>query len=289
MRAVVAAVCAASATLGTVSARQATFRSGVDVVSVDVSVRLGSNPVPGLAAADFEVTDNGVRQKLESASVETLPIDVTLLLDVSRSVDGPLLGRLKQAVRETAALLRPADRLRLIAIHERITQVFPWQPGGSAPSTEALTAEGATALYDGLVAALVRPNERERRQLVVALTDGQDTLSITPLDTTRDVALRSDAVLHIVEPIDPKAKTPFRSNDATLRDLAHGTGGQLFLIQLTDSIGEAFKTALDDFRTSYVLRYMPQGVKREGWHDIVVTVTKPGAFEIRARKGYSGG
>ena len=33
-----------------------------------------------------------------------LPIDVTLLLDVSGSVDGLLLERLKASVRETAAL-----------------------------------------------------------------------------------------------------------------------------------------------------------------------------------------
>jgi hypothetical protein len=29
-------------------------------------------------------------------------------------------------------------------------------------------------------------------------------------------------------------------------------------------------------------------VPREGWHDIVVRVKKPGAYEVRARRGWGG-
>ena len=51
-------------------------------------------------------------------------------------------------------------------------------------------------------------------------------------------------------------------------------------------VGAAFKQAVSDFRTSYVLRYVPAGVSREGWHDITVRVKK-GTYEVRARKGYT--
>ena len=36
------------------------YRSGVDVVTVDVSVRSADKPVTGLTAADFEVLDNEI-------------------------------------------------------------------------------------------------------------------------------------------------------------------------------------------------------------------------------------
>src|SRR3990172_8009075 len=61
-------------------AQQATFRARVDVVSVTVSVMKGREPFAGLTAADFELTDSGVRQQVDAASLETVPIDVTVAI-----------------------------------------------------------------------------------------------------------------------------------------------------------------------------------------------------------------
>src|SRR5262245_5433653 len=80
------------------SEAQQLFRSGVDGVVIPVSVRTGNKPVTGLTAADFVLRDNGVVQELQSVAAEKIPIDVTLLLDLSSSVDGPMLQRLKTAV-----------------------------------------------------------------------------------------------------------------------------------------------------------------------------------------------
>ena len=266
------------------------FRGGTDVVTVDVSVRAGSRPVTGLTGADFEVLDNGVAQTIDAFSLESLPIDVTLLLDASRSVEGSLLDRLKTSVVETAGLLNPRDALRLIALQHRVQLVFPFQPGGGKPPVENLSAQGGTSLFDGLVAAMMRKTEPDRRQLVIAYTDGQDTLSILDAATARDVALRADTVVHLVVPLagartKPSSDTPAL---ALLRDLAGRTGGELFYIDAADPITEAFRRALDEFRTSYVLRYSPTGVARAGWHEISVKV-KTGQYDVRARKGYSGG
>jgi VWFA-related protein len=266
------------------------FRGGADVVSVDVSVRAGSRPVTGLGSTDFEVLDNGVPQTIEAFSLETLPIDVTLLLDASRSVEGTLLDRLKVSVVETAGLLSARDALRLIALQHRVRLVFPFQPGGTRPPVDNLTAQGGTSLFDGLVATMMRKTEPDRRQLVIAYTDGQDTVSIVDAAAARDVALRADTVVHLVVPLagartKPPADTPPL---ALLRDLAGRTGGALFYIDAADPITEGFRRALDEFRTSYVLRYSPTGVARPGWHEISVKV-KTGQYEVRARKGYSGG
>ena len=53
-------------------------------------------------------------------------------------------------------------------------------------------------------------------------------------------------------------------------------------------LGPAFVRALNDFRTSYVLRYAIQGQAKAGWHELQVRVTRPGEYEVRARKGYFG-
>lgn len=265
------------------------FRSSVTGVSVSVSVLQNNVPVTGLTAADFELLDNGVPQKISALSVETQPIDVTLLLDLSGSVEGGRLERLKLGVVETSRLLNPADRLRLIAVQHQLRQVFGFQSAGATPNLAGLSARGGTALVDGLSAAMMRPADPDRRQLIVAYTDGMDTLSILSPAVARDVAGFADALVHVVVPItgNQKSGAPSAFGAPFLSDLARRTGGQLFWVDTGAPIAAAFKRAIDDFRTSYVLRYLPAGVRNEGWHDIAVRV-KSGTYDIKARKGYSG-
>ncbi len=267
------------------------FRSEAEAVSVNVSVRTVEKAVGGLKATDFELKDNGVVQSIESFSIETQPIDVTLLLDLSRSVEGPRLERLKSSVSETAMLLHPDDRLRLIGMQHELHQVFPFQPGGSPPNVASLTAFGGTSLYDGLAAAMMRAAEPDRRQVVIAYTDGMDTISILPLDAIREVAGFADAVVQIVVPTVRGPRSANASSApaavAALSDIAARTGGQVFSMDVSAPIGDAFKQAIEDFRTSYVLRYIPKGVTRAGWHELNVRVTT-GTYEVRARKGYAG-
>ena len=52
-------------------------------------------------------------------------------------------------------------------------------------------------------------------------------------------------------------------------------------------LSEAFLRAIQDFRSSYVLRYTPEGVAPAEWHEIKVKVLKSGRHTVRARKGYS--
>jgi hypothetical protein len=274
------------ATVPTLGAtRQVVFRASADAVSVDVSVSRGNRPVPDLTTSDFELLDNGIPQTIQALSSETLPIDVTLLLDVSGSVEGRLLERMKAGVIETAELLGHEDRLRLIAVQHRLHEIFPFQPGGTRPPVDALAAVGGTSLLDGLVAAMARTAQPDRRQLVVAYTDGQDTSSVLDGATALAVALRSDAVVYIVVPTDDGSKPAGRT---LLADLAERTGGQLFVTGSADPVTDAFRRAIGDFHASYVLRYTPTGVSRDGWHELTVHVTS-GSYEVRARKGYGGG
>lgn len=294
------------------------FRSGVDGVSVVVSVRQGNKPVGGLTAADFQLTDNGVAQTISSVAAERVPLDLTLLLDSSSSVDGPQLARLKKAVLDTADLLRRDDRMRLIAISQVLHEVFAFQPRTATLPLDALKAEGATSLYDGMAATMMRPGDAGRRQLVVAFTDGRDSASIVDEKTAYEIARRSDAVLSIVVPVESaqaaagrrlaqrntvdslsgagnlSVNGPGQSPTGpdgvprALTQLVAPTGGLVIPLGTNESISHVFKATLEDFRASYVLQYTAAGVPAEGWHELSVTVTKRRGYEIRARKGYMG-
>jgi VWFA-related protein len=268
-------------------APQSIFRASIEGVSVNVSVRKGGQPVQDLTAADFELQDNGVRQRIAAVSVETLPVDVTLMLDVSASVEGRRLDRLKRSVTETAQYIRPDDQFRLIAVQHSLQQVFGFQPGGTAPAVGGLQARGGTSLLDGLSAALMRAAEPDRRQLIIAYTDGQDTISILDHEAVADVAGFADAVLYFVVPT-TGARNRTTSTAVTLADLAVRTGGEVFWVDYDAPITEAFQRALEAFRKSYVLRYTPSGVGDGGWHEVTVRVPKDETYEIRARRGYGG-
>jgi VWFA-related protein len=290
------ALIAAAATAGRTSIRaqqppQQTpvFRAEGDAVIVNVSVRGGNQPVSGLKAADFELRDSGVKQSIQEFSIERQPIDVTLLLDVSRSVEGPRLEQLKSSVVETSQLLRREDRLQLIAVQHWLHLIFPFQSGGSRASVDALTAAGGTALYDGIAAGMMVPPERDRRRLIIAYTDGQDTISALSLGALEDLSGFSDAVLQLVVPTlrGGASRSDSASGPPAVGRIATRTGGQLFLMNNAGRITDTFKQAIDDFRTSYVLKYFPAGVAHGGWHELDVKVAS-GKYDVRARKGYGG-
>ena len=298
---------------------QPIFKSGVDGITVVVSVRSGNRPVAGLTAADFEVRDNGVPQVITSMAAGKVPLDLTLVLDLSASVDGPTLQRLKTAVRDTAALLGPDDRIRLITISQVLHQVFSFRERGAEMILDGLAAEGATSLYDGIAATMMRPAQAGRRHLVVAFTDGRDSTSILEEKTVKEIARLTDAVVDIVVPVgapeDPATRRLAQRNtvdslmgaanvtngrsgpqaqagaDAVppvLSELVAPTAGQVIPLGLDDSISRVFKTILEDFRASYVIQYAAAGVAPDGWHELSVSVKKRPKYDIRARKGYMG-
>jgi glycerophosphoryl diester phosphodiesterase len=51
---------------------QTPFRTGVEIVELDVSVTRGGRPVLGLQAADFTLVDNGVMQDVQSVTLDRL-------------------------------------------------------------------------------------------------------------------------------------------------------------------------------------------------------------------------
>jgi VWFA-related protein len=295
-RALVAGLAALS--LSTFAAAQV-FRSGIDLVSVDVSVKSGNRVVAGLTAADFRLYDNGVLQQVEAVSIEDVPIDVTIFHDTSVS-QGGRIDSLKRDIVTVAGLLRAGDRIRLLTFDDQVQDAFGWQPAGSAPDVSRVKMGRISPVYDALVAAFLHRPETGRRHMVLALTDAADAGGITSIETLTAVADRSESVLHLVLLDDSRPTGPQRgvirqwnptraaaTEVALVEKLAEGTGGVVHEEPIfRNHVVSSFRKAFDDFRQSYVLRYSPQGVKPGGWHELKVEVVKPGRHTVRARRGY---
>ena len=89
------------------------FSSRVQAVLVDALVTQNGRPVSGLTAADFEVRDNGVLQKIDLLDAANLPINAVLALDTSASTAGRAsLSEICQIVSQTdAPFIRAASSI----------------------------------------------------------------------------------------------------------------------------------------------------------------------------------
>ena len=173
------------------------FRSISTLVSLSVSVKRAGRVVTGLTPADFTVIDNGVNQDVSRLSFEEVPIDTTVIVDVSGSTKDAW-NRIRRDAERIVASLRPIDRIRILAIDTYVHEVIPMQPAGGVKLPAQTEVGGVSPVRDAISAALIGRSDPERRRLVVALTDASDTKSITEAPMLFEVARRSDSVLHVV-------------------------------------------------------------------------------------------
>jgi VWFA-related protein len=277
------------------ASQQATFRATVNVVAVDAVVMRGRNPVVNLVAEDFRVTDNGVVQEILSVSQGNIPLDITVVLDFSESAEDEF-PKFVQSAEGMQRILRDEDRWQWLGIFSEARVVLPMrQATDPLPAIARPARVSMSAIHDTLFLALARPGEPERRHLVVVFTDGNDTWSMLDPKQLPGIADKADAVLHVVVSASPPAGQQvsgffaetdirrWRESQDALFDAARRSGGSIH--RLSDRTA-AFIKIIEDFRSAYVLRYTPRGVDTPGWHDLAVSVTRPGSFSIRARKGY---
>lgn len=283
------------------------FSTGVDAVRVDVLVTDGKRPVGGLRAADFELRDSGVIQRIDAVWFEDLPLSVMLALDASSSVRGEPLAHLKSAAHAVVSLLKGDDRAAVLTFSEEIDLFSDWTSDHQQlhRAIDSTRASGSTALHDAAYAALTLEDPRRGRPLVLIFSDGDDTFSWLPGQRVVDVARRGDAVVYGVSLHSSGARRPghlldFRSGlqpdvprsgpselaKPFLRALSEDTGGRSMDAVDSDRLRDAFVQVVHEFRSRYVLSYTPAGVADAGWHPLEVKL-KGRKATIVARRGYS--
>ena len=298
-RGIAFAVMAATGGSALALAQTPTFHATTSTVVVNVNVRRGNAVVANLTANDFRLSDNGVAQQIESVSIETMPIDVTLFLDTSGSTAGRR-DEMQHDVQTVISMLGKDDRFRMLTIGDAVEVAVPWVPAGTTVTANFPVIGGISLVNDALAFGLLHRAAPGRRHLVVGMTDRQDCGSVISASQVLAQAGRTEAMLYMVDysggggdgpEYRVRACTP-RANPrgvATLDDAAARTGGmvrrQTFWFRAS-SIAKTFKTILADFRQSYVLRYSPNGTSARGWHAVVVTVPNVPTATIRARQGY---
>lgn len=258
------------------------FSTTTEVVRVDVLVTDRGQPVLGLGPDDFELFDNGVRQHVDLVNFDDIPLNVTLALDMSDSVAGPRLERLRAAASALLAGLRPADQAALVTLSHivRLDAALSTNLESVRNALGKARGIGETALIDGIYAGIMVGESDLGRPLLIVFSDGIDTSSWLAPQAVLDIAKRSDVVAYAVS-------TPSPMKPVFLRGLASLTGGRLFEVESAANLEAIFVSALDEFRHRYLISYTPRGVTPEGWHRLAVRVKRKAT--IKARPGYLAG
>jgi len=279
--------------------RLPTFTSTVDVVNLNVSVTDGKERyVNGLAAGDFEVYEDGVRQQLCLFTQQRLPISLAVLVDSSLSMQTNLPA-VKTAALRLLHVLRAEDKAEVIQFNQKfgVLQDFTSDQGLLEAAVRGIRADGATGLYNALYVTLKDPRFRRQgddltRQAIAILSDGEDTSSLVSDDQVLQLARTANVTVFAIN-LRPARLTTLDSEAPDravffLTSLARETGGRAYFPTALAQLDGVYDKIADELRTQYALGYVSSNASRDGrWRRIAISTTQ-GAL-LRHRLGYYAG
>ena len=273
------------------------FRSGVDLVSLSVTVMDAGKYLTDLSQAEFTVFEDGVKQELTFFTRTNLPVALSILLDSSASMEE------RMPIAQAAAIgfahrLRPQDLGEIVDFDSKvdITQGFTNDPKLLEAAIKRTNPGGSTALYNALYISLkelkkvpTKSTDEIRRQAIVILSDGEDTSSLVSFDEVLDLAKRSETAIYTIglrnrESIN--ASRGFKEAEFVLKQLAQETGGRAFFPSRAEELPAVYDQISEELSSQYLMGYSSRNPKRDGlWRRVVVRVTRPNST-ARAKLGY---
>jgi Ca-activated chloride channel homolog len=237
------------------------FHVNVRLVNVFVNVTdADGGPVGGLAQDDFQLTEDGVPQKIAYFERQTdMPLSLVLAIDTSGSVRKDLDIEKREAHEFIRALLRPVDGMDLFDFNSDVREVVPFTADIHRldKGLDDMDAGPATALYDAVYLAAQRLAPRHGRKVLVILSDGGNTIKGVDFSEALEEAVRSEVMVYslIDLPILNDAGRDTGGEHALIT-LSQGTGGKSYYAQFGD-LSDAFRKVSEDLRTQYLIGYYP--------------------------------
>lgn len=268
---------------------RATIRVDTNVVLVPVTVL---DPllrmVTGLEPENFQVSEDGVRQKLISFGSEDTAISIGILLDTSGSM-GSNLGVSRRAVAEFFKSANPEDEAFLIEFNDRPELVVPFTHNLNEIENRILFAKskGSTALLDGVTLALANMKKAHNpRKAIIVVSDGGDNHSRYTEAEVKNRVKEAEVQIYAMGIFSGGGN--MNDDPILLTRLAELTGGRHFETSLRDMVDVAQKIGVE-LRNTYVLGYMPTNGARDGkYRKITLKVGARGMPKLTAswRRGY---
>jgi len=248
--------------------------------------------VGGLMQDNFAVTEDGHPQKIAVFEKQSeLPLNLTLAIDTSGSVQKDLTQEAAAARRFAHALVRPQDQMSVMQFATEVRALTPFTNKLQLidRGLNQLRGGWATALYDAIDQGSERLGPKDGRKVLVVISDGDDTAKNTTYPQALEQALRNEVMIYslIDVPIEASAGRSTGGEHALIT-LSEQTGGKYFYVS-EGGLDKAFQKVSDDLRTQYMIGYYPRNQEPgRTFHRIRVTVPRASAedFIVHHKTGY---
>jgi Ca-activated chloride channel homolog len=248
-------------------------------------------PVTGLSQEQFEISEEGVPQKIVRFEAETnRPLDLALMVDSSASTFKDLKFEDEAAAHFIRQVVRPGDRLAVFEFDEDVTQLADFSD--EVPKLQAAVRRimpgAGTSIYDALVLGsnALRKGPEGRRRAIVLVTDAGETTSVAKFEDARRHAIQSEALLYsiIIRPV-KNENGRNTAGEHALYTIMESTGGDMFILDDLNQLDSMFGQIDHELRTQYLLGYYAEPVPPPGSYRHVEVTVKTGDL-VRYRKGY---
>lgn len=311
------------AAAASLQAQQPTFKAGVEVVTVPVTVTsLDRNThIAGLTAADFRLEENGDRQVVSVVTRERVPVSLAIVVDSSAAMNAIMRREMAaEAVNRVVQGLAPEDEIAIVFLARNVEERLPWTRvkeikelnwGGWNPM-------GTAPLHDGLRAAFAKLQEaRNTRHAILLLTPGFESSSRIPLATLVKSRQESETSLfafglgsHRQEEVaaeDQHVRIGMPRSTATVRGLdsqgpnvippkplmevdyldtlVGDSGGAVTRILSMPEATMAARNLVAELHNQYLIGYTPKKAFDGKYRKVKIEVNRRGLY-VRHREGY---
>lgn len=270
----------------------AELRVQTDLVGILASVTdQNGQPIPDLTQDSFQLSEEGVPQKIAKFEAQTdRPLDLALMIDSSMSAFKDLRFETDAAARFIQQVVRPNDTLGVFEFDESVTKLSNFSD--NVPRLQAAVRKivpgSGTSIYDAveLASDSLARMPQGRRRAIVLVTDGGETTSVAKFDDTRRAAIASGALLYsiIIRAVNNENGRNTAGEHALIT-ITDSTGGALFILSDANQINQMFDRINRELRTQYFLGYYPTPTPPAA-SDRHVRVQVKSDYVVRYRKEY---
>lgn len=274
---------------------EATLKVDVKLVNVFVTVTDPHGaPIGSLQKENFALKEDGKEQKISIFDRESeLPLSIVLAIDTSLSTKKDLPLEQAAAHKFVHTILRKQDGLALYKFSEEVSEVVPFTSDVNRIDNgiDRLRNGSATALFDVVFLGAQALGRREGRKVIVAVTDGGDTISQVNYKQALRAAQEAEAIIYsiVIVPVEASAGRDTGGEHALIQ-FSEDTGGKYYYATSLAQLDEAFHKISDELRAQYLLAYYPsQRYSESDFRRIQVELVNPpagGPFRPRHRAGY---
>lgn len=242
-----------------------------------------NNPVRDVPQQSFQVTEDGVPQKIELFMNEEVPLTYGLLIDCS----GSMRSQLQQVVEAAMRIIntnKPEDETFIVRfVSSDIIQTMQELTSDKELLKKGLddlyVEGGQTAVIDAVYLsaeylAKKKPDANVvRRRALILVSDGEDRNSFYKKDFLLSYLITTNTQVFTLA---LTKDLPSKQVDKTfnfLAQLATETGGRTYFANTRADIERISSEIIKDIRTQYVLGYIPSaGETSKGAHKVLVSV-----------------